>query len=71
VKILKDFQIFMGEWMSSIPGQTPLYRVFIPLAVVAQRQPRQEHISALSNPVRGGHLQWLDPDMPNRNSDSV
>jgi peptide/nickel transport system substrate-binding protein len=65
-QILKDFQILAGELMPAVPGRH-LYTNF------SFRWPWL-HNSAYGeggsppngNPIQGGHLHWLDKDMPNR-----
>jgi peptide/nickel transport system substrate-binding protein len=73
---LKQFQIFMAGYMAAVPGRhlyttfrfrwpwlhnTNYAQVVTPGATGIPSPPE-------GRPVLGGHLQWLDANMPNRNS---
>jgi peptide/nickel transport system substrate-binding protein len=71
--LLKEFQMFMAGWMATIPGRH-LYTQF------SFRWPwlrNNNYGTTYGNwvsqgsppdgfPVQGGHLHWLDPEMPDR-----
>jgi ABC-type transport system substrate-binding protein len=68
-QILKDFQMLAAELMPAIPGRHQF-------TTFAFRWPWVHNLAFGGNggsptdgqPILGGHLQWLDPEMPGRNT---
>jgi peptide/nickel transport system substrate-binding protein len=69
IQALKDFQMFMAEFMAAVPGRH-LYTQF------RFRWPWLHNLAygaptgspSTGQGILGGHLQWLDKDMPNRDT---
>jgi ABC-type transport system substrate-binding protein len=67
-QILKDFQILVGELMPAVPGRH-LYTNFTFRWPWLHNSAYGEGGSPpAGNPIQGGHLHWLDKDMPNRDT---
>jgi ABC-type transport system substrate-binding protein len=65
-EILKEFQLFLADWMATVPG-THLFTSF------SFRWPWLRNFNwgeggspPTGRPSLGGHLHWLVPEMPNR-----
>jgi peptide/nickel transport system substrate-binding protein len=73
--VLKEFQIFMAEWMPSIPGRhafTTFSFRWPWLHNVNYGPPISASVGPpAGRPVQGGHLHWLDKAMPNRESGAL
>jgi ABC-type transport system substrate-binding protein len=64
--VLKEFQVFMAEWMPAIPGQH-MYTTFrFRWPWLHNTNYGETGSPPGGRPAWGGHLHWLDPDMPNR-----
>jgi hypothetical protein len=63
VSLIQDFQLYQAQKFYIVPGRS-LYTTF------SFRWPWLHNSNYADNlgssPDLGGHLQWLDPDMPNR-----
>jgi ABC-type transport system substrate-binding protein len=64
--VLKEFQIFMAEWMPAIPGQHMFTTFQFRWPWLHNANYGEVTSPPGGRPSWGGHLHWLDESMPNR-----
>jgi peptide/nickel transport system substrate-binding protein len=63
---LKEFQIFMAEWMAAIPGPHYFTQFSFTWPWLHNLNYGEQDSPPSGRPILGGHRHWLDSAMPNR-----